>query len=331
VRKGQRFDALDSWRGIAACMVALFHHPAFTDANALIEHSYLFVDLFFVLSGFVIAANYQDRLSNGFSIGRFMWLRLGRLYPLHIAVFAAYIAHRLISQKPFSPKESPETILANLTLTQGMNLFDFLTWNYPSWSVGAEFFTYAIFAGVVVALGRKAWIAMLAAVLACPVILYVLKGHIVATYDYSLIRCIYGFALGVLTLSVFQRHRVGGTALEVAAVILMGVFVAVNGKEASSLAAPLVFAVLVYVFASEDGVLSIALKQRPFLLLGTLSYSIYMLHAMIAPRIPEPYHWAYLPIVVASAWVSYRLIEAPARGWFRRHGVPDFPLARARP
>ncbi len=62
-----RFLVLDSWRGIAACLVALFHLDAYSHLYAVpfLRNSWLFVDFFFVLSGFVIAANYQQRLRDG--------------------------------------------------------------------------------------------------------------------------------------------------------------------------------------------------------------------------------------------------------------------------
>ena len=56
-----RFYALDSWRGIAAVMVALFHMPiawSLYDVG-IVRHAWLFVDFFFVLSGFVIAFTYE--------------------------------------------------------------------------------------------------------------------------------------------------------------------------------------------------------------------------------------------------------------------------------
>jgi len=80
-----RFVVLDSWRGVAACLVALFHLEAtatWSTAICMERHSaqlLAFVDFFFVLSGFVIAANYQQRLLDGFGVGRFVLLRLGRL------------------------------------------------------------------------------------------------------------------------------------------------------------------------------------------------------------------------------------------------------------
>ncbi|WP_454616650.1 hypothetical protein [Bradyrhizobium cenepequi] len=56
--------------------------------------AYLFVDFFFVLTGFVIASNYRSRLADGFSAGRFLVLRLGRIYPLHIVTLLLFIPRR---------------------------------------------------------------------------------------------------------------------------------------------------------------------------------------------------------------------------------------------
>jgi peptidoglycan/LPS O-acetylase OafA/YrhL len=88
-----RFAVLDSWRGIAACMVALFHLRVLSHVGdaALVRHASLFVDFFFVLSGFVITGGYAERLAAGFGAWRFALLRFGRLYPLHLAVLAAFV------------------------------------------------------------------------------------------------------------------------------------------------------------------------------------------------------------------------------------------------
>src|SRR5438445_11061004 len=96
-----RFVVLDSWRGIAACMVALGHLDLLSPYSHVhgvpfLSNSWLFVDFFFVLSGFVIAANYQQRLLDGFGVGRFLLLRLGRLYPLHFAVLTLFIGSELL-------------------------------------------------------------------------------------------------------------------------------------------------------------------------------------------------------------------------------------------
>src|SRR5215467_3214468 len=190
----ERFVALDSWRGVAACLVALFHLDAYSHFYDLpfLRNSWLFVDFFFVLSGFVIAANYGRRLREGFGVGRFLLLRLGRLYPLHLTILALFVAFELLKVlrrivipagvwslnpvAPFStPPEAPATIVANLLLVQSLHVFDFLTWNDPAWSISTEFFTYVVFAASLIALRRHAWIAMVLALTAGPLLIATLS------------------------------------------------------------------------------------------------------------------------------------------------------------
>lgn len=93
-----RYEALDSLRGICALLVCLFHFRANSPliSMAFVRGSWLFVDFFFVLSGFVIAANYRQRLINGGFLRGFVILRFGRVYPLHLVMLLAYIAMELV-------------------------------------------------------------------------------------------------------------------------------------------------------------------------------------------------------------------------------------------
>lgn len=77
----QRFQVLDGYRGIAAFAVLLFHIIP-TGAAQLAQNGSLAVDFFFMLSGFVLAAAYEDRLAGSLSVAGFMRIRLARLYPL---------------------------------------------------------------------------------------------------------------------------------------------------------------------------------------------------------------------------------------------------------
>src|SRR5262249_54321506 len=171
-----------------------------------------FVDFFFVLSGFVIAANYQQRLLDGFGMGRFLLLRLGRLYPLHFAMLALFVGLELLkllrrelvpaelwSLNPVAPLSTPEqappTIVANLLLVQSLHLFDFSTWNVPSWSISTEFYTYVVFAACLIALRRHAWVALALALTAGPVLIGILSERNMATVnDWGMIRVLYGCA-----------------------------------------------------------------------------------------------------------------------------------------
>src|SRR5262249_28829215 len=83
-----RYIALDGWRGICAIGVALHHFPQiFLFSNApLFRSGWLFVDFFFVLSGFVITHAYGGKLRSASSTLEFMTRRFFRLYPLHLFI-----------------------------------------------------------------------------------------------------------------------------------------------------------------------------------------------------------------------------------------------------
>src|ERR1044071_342255 len=96
-----KIEELDSIRGIAALLVVLYHMPVWNPwlhGVPAIHNSYYMVDLFFVLSGFVMNLNYGDRLKNGGDLARFQMVRLGRLFPVHLlflvlALMAAMSGH----------------------------------------------------------------------------------------------------------------------------------------------------------------------------------------------------------------------------------------------
>ncbi len=358
----KRFVVLDSWRGIAACLVALHHFESLIDINgyppyghlhvSLVRNAYLFVDLFFVLSGFVIAANYQQRVLDGFGVGRFLLLRLGRLYPLHFAMLAVAVALKLLliltpaaasitPAAPFStPQEAPHTILANLLLIHGLHVYDFFTWNSQSWSISTEFYTYVIFAACLVGLRKHGWIALLAAMIGGPVLIATLSEHNMdATYDWGMIRCLYGFAAGVISWNLYSRWNgklrkwLSGDIAEWCAIGLVVAFVSVSGTTLLSVAAPYIFGLVVLVFSFEAGTASTLLRLRPLVFLGTVSYSIYMTHVFIARRLfdagrvfdklwhldfmgTQPWqgdiaYLLYMAMVIAMSYFTYRWIERP--------------------
>lgn len=302
-----RFVVLDSWRGIAACWVALFHLEAYSHllGTRALADAYLMVDLFFALSGFVIAANYQQRLLDGFGVGRFLLLRLGRLYPLHVAMLAVGVAAKLLQllvpaaasitqagPAPFSaPNEAPDTIIANLLLIQSLHVYNFFTWNAQSWSISTEFYTYAIFAVCLLGMRRHGWIALLVAMVAGPVAIAALSPrNMDAAYDWGIIRCAYGFSAGVIAWNVYDRWGerlrgwLSGDVAEWSTLGLIIAFVIVADHSPISVAAPYLFGLLVLVFAFEAGSASAILRLRPLVYLGTISYSIYMTHLFIARR-----------------------------------------------
>lgn len=375
-----RFEALDSWRGLCALLVALFHFPAASalSQSRFVASSYLFVDFFFVLSGFVIASSYAGKLTTGADGIRFTAIRLGRIYPLHLVMLAAFAAFELVrlllpqlrgaGGEPFTGAFDMTSLAANLLLVQGMGLFDHLTWNGPSWSISTEFFTYVVFAAVVILMGRRSWLALTVAAIAAPVALFMSGARSMdLSYDLGFVRCLAGFSVGAL-IARFQYgaivaarsqapdlvSRALWSVAEVAMIAAIIGFVAALGNRPASIAAPYLFGLVIYVFAHEGGAISAFLRARAFLLLGALSYSIYMVHVFVQGRmynvavlVERKLGWGIvgdimhhgeptvgfgptseslallaaavmLVAVVATAYVTWRFIEMPALAWTKR-------------
>jgi peptidoglycan/LPS O-acetylase OafA/YrhL len=386
----KHFIALDSLRGIAAIMVALHHFRSIgpLDGAAIVRQAWMFVDFFFVLSGFVIAATYRARLGAGFGAGAFLLLRIGRLYPLHLVMLGAFVLTEFAimaagpalggsGRVPFSGQTDPWAILSNLLLVSGLGIHDGLTWNGVAWSVSTEMWTYVAFACLVVLLrpfGGLAGLALAAggfAIMAAALVLPHPFGRFV-----DIGRCLHGFGIGCLLFEAFAalaaRRAARGlspgvmTGLEAAALALALAPFLARGLLPPHLLTALAFAPAVFVFAHDGGALSRLLGARPFVMLGLLSYSIYMIHPFVQSRLMLPVAlvaqkrlglelvslgvidgetaqiWgasaagglaltvAMLAIVVMLSFLAYRWIEAPSRAAMRRYvDARHAPAARA--
>ncbi len=306
-----RFVALDSLRGLCAIAVCLFHFRAAgpISTSDFIGGSWLFVDFFFVLSGFVITANYRSRLSDSRELIPYIVLRFARVWPLHVVVLVAYILMELLGslldgagimqRVPFTDDKPVYAIFTNLTFTQIFGIEGRVTWNQPAWSIAAEFWTYLIFAAICFVGARSSYLILaIVAVAAAALLAYLPEGQIALTHSGSLIRCVYGFSTGGLAWAVWERlgRRIAhpdrpadaiATAAEVASLAFVVAYVSNVGISPANLAAPVVFGVSILIFAHQRGRLSQLLKL-PFLVqLGTLSYSIYMVHAFVQSRFDD--------------------------------------------
>ena len=306
VAPGKDYAALEGWRGVCACLVALHHFRAVfhVSVNAhvsdwrVVRNAYLFVDFFFVLSGFVIAASYQERLIGRLiSLRAFLLLRLGRLYPLHLftlgvmlvlEVFFRYGTSGAVKLALPPGEASTAAFAANVLLVHGLHTLSMLTWNHPSWSISTEFATYVAFALLWTTLRKRTWIASALVIVVAPAAILVLHGDINVTYDWGFLRSLLGFALGVTVYNFRRRpeaatllQRLTGseaTILESLVVAASCAFVVLTGDSIYSVAGPFLFAGVVLVFSEARGALGAALSSWPMRTLGRLSYSIYLLH-----------------------------------------------------
>lgn len=299
-----RFLALDGWRGIAAILVALYHLDFYNHLHDLpfLRNSYLFVDFFFVLSGFVISHAYQNKLNSFQQAKEFIIFRIARLWPLHIFILFLFIILELVKllilqntgewnayTGPFTNEYSLHSIASNIFLLQSINLYDGLTWNYPSWSISVELYTYLVFMlFTLITHHYKSLIKPLNTLLisASILILFLSVDNLDdATYNNGIFRCILGFFLGGLCYKLFMSHSEKTppypSLLEIITLIFIILFIQLFGGTKYSLLSPFIFATAVFIFAFEGGVVSKLLRINVIQKIGTWSYSIYMLHALI--------------------------------------------------
>lgn len=369
----KHFLTLDSFRGICACIVAFSHFNANSIFNGskILDRGDIYVDFFFVLSGFVIFANYREKLRAGFGVGKFVMLRFGRLYPLHLAVFLAFVLFDVLQlflnvdgaalYPPFSaPGEDIRAMVANVLLIHSLNTIDVIAFNGPSWSISVEFYTYILFALVLVYSGRYYRQATLAVAALSAGWLYYLHGELYAKLDYGILRCLFGFACGGMAFEAYDRWKGRGQELiqnksrinliECLLMVVTLVYIGWFSYGPASMLAPLLFSLVIFVFAFEGGRISDALKIKPFLFVGMLSYSIYMVHIFISGKffaLPARLlenklggdvsvkvgdmvllgtdkmtgtllEIFYLMVVIGCSYISFKLIEEPCRRWTKK-------------
>jgi peptidoglycan/LPS O-acetylase OafA/YrhL len=168
---GQFISQLTGVRFIAAFWVLLYHYqPAFATAGLLVPvvHEFLRigslgVDLFFALSGFILTYTYLEKLGPAFKArgaGRFLWLRLARIYPVHLVMLnvagLAAIAVSLVGAGDARERDwlNPISYLKQLFLVQEWGSEPDRGWNFVAWSLSMEWFAYLFFPFIALVLWR---------------------------------------------------------------------------------------------------------------------------------------------------------------------------------
>ncbi|KVZ91217.1 acyltransferase family protein [Burkholderia ubonensis] len=344
--------ALDGLRGAATLLVVFYHVDLDFHRLTYARSGYLAVDLFFVLSGFVICGAYGAKMADGPSLMAFMVRRFGRLWPTHVVTSILYycvanavfgIAALFVTGR-FAIKviPTPLEIVAQLTMSQGLNLFNHVIGTGVNWSTGDEFYVYILFGALclfargklrLAAFGAMALIGYVVTVWVSYVSHHCAAGYrcMDLSYDYGWARCLAGFFIGAL-LAEFRDSapvralRTGPmqcAALAVSALIVAFAF----QLPGLALAAPIAFAVLVGSLSGDSGLVSALLNTSPFQYLGRVSYSLYLsygvfgdfIHVGGAFRSPLDQGLvlaAFFYFSFALAHTLYNRVEAPCRARF---------------
>lgn len=285
---------LESLRGLAALLVVLFHLPKWNpilDIN-LINNSYLMVELFFVISGFVIFKAYSERITSWFDLLKFQFLRFGRLYPLHLLFLLIFLGLEIMKfigvsrygldktrVPPFSMNNAAEFIEHIFLLQAVLPYSNTATFNAPSWSISVEFYTYIIF-GLIILLFKR--VKTLALALLCTVAMLLLITQ--STFGMEpVLRGLAGFFLGTLTAHLVGKRSVSlpkYTSLLI--LLLMGIYLQLKMDARYDFVIFFLTAALIAsLVLNTSGWLNNILSKKPLTWLGEVSYSVYMSHVFI--------------------------------------------------
>ncbi|GJD83906.1 hypothetical protein HPGCJGGD_1780 [Methylobacterium haplocladii] len=295
-----RFEALDALRGICALLIVFFHipvHHVLKDVPTF-ANLQVCVDVFFVLSGFVLYHAYGQRLTSRTDGVRFMTRRFLRLWPLHVVMLGllalldlAKLAYGqsdtgfAMDAQPFSQGHSAWEIVTNLAFLQSFGLHPGMSWNGPAWSAAVEFYVSILFAALILAFPRHHLPVFLILGIAAALALHTLTPTpLSASTDWGVLRAVVGVFAGGLVCAM-RRPASGplrrASLLEtgfLAVLVGCAVLLPVGGLQILLL--PPICG-LIYVLSFDDGVVSRVFRTRWLQSLGLWSYSVYMIHCFV--------------------------------------------------
>lgn len=342
---------LDMLRFAASFAIVVYHfqhHLALPLAvTARLDRLMVAVDLFFFMSGFVISRFYSG-IASPHEYGAFLWKRLARLYPLHLATTLVFVAIGVGAAAGHLRLRVPgqfdmACLPANLLLVHALAPCDHLSFDVVSWSISAEMLLYLLLP-LFILLRRARGAATIAAAagflmleLAAPS--GSLRPWYEWTFDFGVLRALPSFLLGAICYD--HRAAIGRVALlrEPLMWALLAAVLLVPPAVPQPLLIAMAFAAACCAIA-EDGRGGASRAVRVIAPLGSLTYSMYLLHPIVDIVLLSFVGKTLLhlsagamaglvalaiPLVLALAWLSFAVYETPARRmlgslWSRRAG-----------
>ncbi|MDT5334622.1 MAG: hypothetical protein QOD90_127 [Mycobacterium sp.] len=339
MRTGE-IKALSGLRIVAALWVVMFHFrpllklaspPLYDSLKPILDCGAQGVDLFFILSGFVLTWNYLDRMGDTWSTKatmHFLWLRLARVWPLYLVTMhlaALWIIFTLNVGDFPSPEASSLTAISYLRQLVMVQLwfqpfFDFSSWDGPAWSISAEWLAYLLFGLLVLVIFRinratraRGLLVLSFAATLPPVLLLVASGGQFYTPWSWLPRIVLQFTAGALACAAVRKLRPSdrsrrgyGYLSVVLLAVIVGALYWFDGHPIPAIRddfglVDVLFMPLVVALALGAGTLPALLSTRLLVYGGQVSFGLYMVHELV--------HTAWLWIMA-----QYQITMAPSIG-----------------
>lgn len=288
-----KIEELESIRGLAALLIVFFHLPKYSPILdiGLVNNGYLMVELFFVLSGFVICNAYAEKITTKKDLFRFQLLRFGRLYPVHLLflfVFLGIEIAKYIASTKFginSPNKIPfetnnlSAFVKNIFLISSVLPNQSLSYNGPAWSISVEFYTYLVFAASILLI-RKSNVIFFTVLSSISLLMLATEN----TFGFeSMLSCFAGFFIGCLTAKFTKYIKVNLSSFYsvIAFFAIVSFLQFKTTKDFDLLIYFLTATLIATLVLSKNGTLKQILRFRFLTWLGAVSYSVYMSHAAI--------------------------------------------------
>ncbi|WP_237065869.1 acyltransferase family protein [Microbulbifer guangxiensis] len=351
-RARQNTVGLESLRGLAALLIIIFHLPHLLKFEVpqgwsiISTHFGLGVPLFYVLSGFVLAFGYSQRLETTNQIVNFYTRRLFRILPLFYSMLFLWMIIQWIT---FNKIHSLETVFLNVTFLFGLVPGEHESIAWAGWSVGIEMLFYAIFP-VLILLIRDLKLSLAAFIASCilsKAIQTNLSTMDVGSYKYmNLVTHLPYFVAGITTFNIwkkldFSQQKNVGLLLIVLALatgIALKTWDPLFSRHLSIYGVRFFWGIVFACFILGTCITRIkALESRPLLNLGKVSFSLYLTHPMIMFALKKAGFKEALEssisdtgllfttsavIVIAIVWITsnftYRFIERPGINYGRK-------------
>jgi peptidoglycan/LPS O-acetylase OafA/YrhL len=323
--------ALTALRGIFAMWVLGYHlrslHPVpMPDPHGFLLRGYLGVDFFFLLSGFVLARAYGDRVSTTASYRRFVTKRALRLFPLHLVVLAiSAVTIAAFGRWPgFRQLLLEATLIHRLPGVQSTNQ----SFNSPDWSISTEWIVNLLMPLIVLLVLKTSRLISVSSVLVSYSVLIWICATTGGSLDHSsansylpFLRCICEFSIGV---SLCRWQTFGYRLPD--AICLFAAFISTLFGLSDILIVP-IFALSILALSAERGFAARALNWLPLYRLGEISFSIYLVHlpvlfvvrrAVVSANITgyaglTTYVIGVVFITIMISWLSYSKVETYSR------------------
>ncbi len=298
-----RINKLDGLRGLFALFVVLFHFnkhnaPQFIVNNFFVRESYIFVDFFFILSGYVITLTYNERLNTSADFLTFIKKRFIRLYPLLLfstLMYWGFVHPRFSHQNIWLALDT--LLLTNATpiLSSGIGM------NYPTWSISSEMISYLLFGLSSIVAMQKRRPLLLAILTIGSFIFLASQQNYFQTGSFGFVRGLACFNLGYFIYLMAAKKIPLPNQTEW--LVFIGIMALMYFHYTASIEnpigiillqflIPIAFATSIFVLIKTNGLLSQLLQTKPFLFLGKISYSVYLNHAfVIGFFIPKLFKW----------------------------------------